>query len=151
MPRSTRPVGRLMLDTPTPFTGSAKTARRSVCAVEDAQAVFTWRCATNPASRAGGRSGPRPAVGAARRPVRPGSDAGVADAVTTTGAGHQPASRTAALVGALAAADRGNTDDPRDRAAHRGVADARTASSPAAATTSPVRSGLNEIETLTGD
>jgi pimeloyl-ACP methyl ester carboxylesterase len=149
-------VGRLMLDTPTPFTGSAKDrATIRVRGVEDALGVFTRRCATNPACR-GPVDDPgyvlRSVLGKARSGALAGlSDAGVVDAVTTTvGLATSPA-ELAALVTALAAADRGNTDDLASIV--RRTAQLQTPDGILVSRCNNVTGtvGLNEIETLTGD
>lgn len=149
-------VGRLMLDSPTPFAGSAKDrATIRVRGVEDALSTFTRRCATDPACR-GPVDDPgyilRSVLGKARAGALGGlSDAAVIDAVTTTvGLATDPAD-LAALVAALAAADRGSTEALAPIV--RRTAELQTPDGILVSRCNNVTgtTGLNEIETLTGD
>ncbi|QKT07239.1 alpha/beta hydrolase [Gordonia sp. X0973] len=107
-------TGRLILDTPTPFTGTAKDrASVRVRGVEQALDTFTRRCTTNPEC-AGKVTDPTAVLAsvldkAATGKLKELNAAGVVDAVTLGIGLATDSAQLRDLVAALAAADRGDT------------------------------------------
>ncbi|GAB11108.1 putative hydrolase [Gordonia araii NBRC 100433] len=107
-------VGRIIVDSPTPFAGTAKErATTRVRGVEQALETFTRRCTTNPACR-GREADPGAVLASVLRKASAGALSGINDAELTQtvmieiGLATDP-SRSRELIAALAAADKGNT------------------------------------------
>jgi len=149
-------VGRLILDSPTPFTGSARDRETTrVRGVEQALDTFPRRCTTNPGCR--GRVDNPPAVlksvlDKARAGTLNGlTDAAVAETVTLRiGLATQPeALRT--LVAALAAADRGDTGALAEMTRRTAALQSADGVHVSRCNNVTGTAGINEIEALTGD
>ncbi len=149
-------VGRLLLDSPTPFAGSARDrAALRVRGVEQALDTFTRRCATNPACR-GTVADPAATLRSVLAKARAGSlagldDAGVLDAVMTGfGLATEPADARP-LVAALAAADRGDTDNLAALVQRTTALQTPDGLLVSRCNNVTGTAGLNEVEALVGD
>ncbi|GAA3047692.1 alpha/beta hydrolase [Gordonia defluvii] len=149
-------VGRLILDSPTPFTGSAKDrAAVRVRGVQQALDTFTRRCATNPDCR-GQVADPGAVLRSVLDKARAGTlkdldDATVSDAVMTTVGLATDQAGLRSLVAALQSADRGDLTDLTTMT--RRTAALQTPDGMLVSRCNNVTgaAGLNEVDALTGD
>ncbi|MFT3899970.1 MAG: alpha/beta hydrolase [Gordonia sp. (in: high G+C Gram-positive bacteria)] len=149
-------VGRLVLDTPTPYGGPTKQrATARVRGVQQALETFTRRCTTDPACR-GKEADPSALLQSVITKARAGTlkdvnDAQLLDAVTIeVGLATDPA-RLRALVAALAAADGGNTGELATLVRRTAALQTSDGMLVSRCNNASGTVGLNEIEGLLGE